>query len=128
MNATSRLDRLLVVPEQRLALAALEGLVADPASMPSLVFLHGPAGGGKTRLAQWLVEQLDGNIAVVAAADAPTSSGEEPEWLIVEDLQYLPLSAVEAFLQRLDQRRAHDLATVITATAGPRHLRFRGRP
>jgi chromosomal replication initiator protein len=40
------------LPENRLALAAIQALVLNPESVPSPLFLHGPTGVGKSRLLQ----------------------------------------------------------------------------
>jgi chromosomal replication initiator protein len=149
MNAASRSLRLLSVPEQRPALLALENLLPEPsnrsangAARPSLVFVHGPSGGGKTSLVHWLTGQLtppasarivsaDGNFASERSSRGGSENVElddEPDLLVVEDLQFLSPNSVETFLARLDRRQAHGLATAITASAGSRHLRFRGKP
>ncbi len=141
MNATSPYDRLLSVPEQRPARIALESVAM--ADAPPLIFLHGPAGCGKTHLVNWLLNQLTAPDLSILILDADTNfrserstrgggktvaADDEPDLLIVEDLQFLAPAAVETFIHRLDSRHAHGLATVITASAGPRHLRFRGQP
>jgi len=48
------------------------------------------------------------------------------ELLIVEDVQHLPIRAVELLIHVLDERLARGLATLATACAGPRHLVLRG--
>ncbi len=150
MIATSRYDRLLSVPEQRAARVALESLAprsllprAESSAAGSLIFLHGPAGCGKTHLVNWLLNQLPRSGASILILDADanfksersTRGGakaveidDEPDLLIVENLQFLAPSSVETFIGRLDSRHAHDLPTVVTASAGPRHLQFRGKP
>jgi chromosomal replication initiator protein len=149
MDALRRIDRLLSVPEQRSALAAFEGLIADlhnssgDLQAPLLLFLHGPSGCGKTRLVQWLVEQVAEQASTLSAAIVSSESlfsrldcgsvdrvtcQDEPDLLVVEDAQFLPLKMVEMFLQRLDERQANDRPTVVTAVASPRHLKFRGDP
>jgi len=149
MDALRRIDRLLSVPEQRSALAAFEGLLADlhhssgQRQAPLLLFLHGPSGCGKTRLVQWLAEQVAQEPSTLSTAIVSAESlfnspdcgladrvacQKEPDLLVVEDAQFLPLKRAEMFLQRLDERQAYGRPTVVTAVAGPRHLKFRGEP
>ena len=47
------------LPENRLALAAIQALVLDPESVPSPLFLHGPTGVGKSRLLQAAAHLLE---------------------------------------------------------------------
>ncbi len=64
-------------------------------------------------------------------ADAATDEHEEPSWLtdahsadflVIEDVQYVPARAAEALVQLLDARQAHELPTLLTARFGPRQL------
>src|SRR5437868_7040482 len=121
MYATSQSNRLLSVPEQLSARTALAGLVglaplppmgAGEPSRPvpraqwedasSLIFLHGPAGCGKTHLVNWLLNQLPATGTSILILDADTNFKserstrggtktvdieQEPDLLIVEDLQ-----------------------------------------
>jgi chromosomal replication initiator protein len=147
MNAHGPLGRLLSVLEHRPARLAIEVLLAEmrnppPSTTASLLFLHGPSGSGKTHLVEWLADTVadSSSTATVLPAESSFKSErstggtpavvveDEPDWLIVEDLQFLSPSDVEPFLSRLDQRQVYGLPTVVTASAGPRHLRFRGEP
>jgi chromosomal replication initiator protein len=122
---------------------------------PPLLYLHGPPGTGKSHLVAGLVNELTGASSAVAnvifsAADVredlPTAGRSRLErrectpWLdqlgnsavacdllIVEDLQQLPLWAVERLIQVLDARMSREAATVLTANAAPRQLAHRGQ-
>jgi chromosomal replication initiator protein len=133
MNASSPLHCLLSVPEQYPARVALHDLLAGAG--PLLLVLHGSSGSGKSKLVQWFVDQAP-TCSVIAAGDLKAERSTrisedcdttDEDFLVVEDLQFLPLNAVETFVERLDERQARNLPTIITASAGPRHLRFRGQ-
>jgi chromosomal replication initiator protein len=144
MSATIPLRTLLGLAEQRPAWEALEDLVdasRDAAASSSLVLLHGPSGSGKSFLVNQIAQrQADvGTVTSVKAEgfrserstrenDGEAAASSDPDLLIIEDLQYLPLGGVESLLQILDDRQACGRPTVITASAGPRHLQYRGEP
>src|SRR6266540_2617502 len=128
-------------PENRSAATAVRQVVeavgvqrrrpeADP------LFLHGPAGTGKTHLVTALADEVSrlglGLSAVVlsasefaelsqAAHDAqpenpsPLAALRDADLLVVEDVQHLPVRAAEALARLLDARLAHRHQTVFTA-------------
>ena len=64
-------------------------------------------------------------------ADAALNGDEEQGWLaeahgadflVIEDVQHMPVRAAEAMVQLLDARQAHQLPTLVTARFGPRQL------
>jgi chromosomal replication initiator protein len=96
------------------------------------LFLHGPAGTGKTHLVEALSHQVarrcpDLTIGLLpvhefkAAAPADTTTGE-CDLVVVEDLQHLPPCAAERLGQLLDDRRSRQRQTVITSSVGPGQL------
>ncbi len=141
----------VTTPETQLASTAVRRAAAafgSPAvrDQVSPLFLHGPAGTGKTRLVQALAAEItrrwpDGIVSVVAAGDCRPDPDEAlpapaardlPDLLVVEDLHHLPVFAHERLAWVLDARRARRLLTVVTATVGPARLvglpaRLRGR-
>ncbi len=136
--------RWVATPENRLALAAVrrlsEALSAGRLRRePFPLFLHGPAGTGKTHLVSALAGSVlrrrpDLTYALLSANEcagfllgsAEARDQVPPDWgcdlLVVEDLQHLPARAAEAFAEVLDARCAHRQQTVLTATAGPARL------
>ncbi len=147
-DATLTFARLVPLPENRLALAAIRGLREGGVSP---LFLHGPPGTGKTHLIHARVNEAARTAQIVSAsdlvsggrkppvddicgaADDPTATGglrpplTETDLLIIEDLQHLRPWAVEAVVQLFDRRHARRQATVFTATLGPGELSFPGR-
>jgi chromosomal replication initiator protein len=127
--------RLVALPENRSALAAVEELLdqvkgAEQGVTP-FVYLHGPAGSGKTALAQAVAESLGDEVCVVSARDLAGTDRDADELekcalLIVEDLQHLPTRAVETLVQVIDARMQHGAPMLFTALTGPRHLSHRG--
>jgi chromosomal replication initiator protein len=139
--------RWVSTPENRSALAAVERL-ADALCAgrlrhePNPLFLHGPAGTGKTHLASALVGRVTQccpgltcthlTAAEVAELLRPLNAEEESQpapaadWhgdlLVVEDLQHLPARAAEALAGVVDARAARLEPMVFTATAGPARL------
>lgn len=146
MVAVLRSPTMLDVAEQRSAWRALERLGAnllgenDREPATDLLVLHGATGTGKSFLVSTLREHLADrvDVQVVAAENAfPTerstraSTGRlegDPDLLAVEDIQHLPPGSVETFIDRLDDRRSRRRPTLVTASAGPRHLQHRGKP
>lgn len=137
--------RLVAVPENRSALVAVQEVAATlkgrhPEQVVPL-YLHGPAGTGKTYLVSALVEEATRRtpnlvVSVLSAGDwnpQPSSSkvaSEETtidaacqcDLLIVEDLQHLKTLFSESLVQVFDARKARLGPMVFTAHAGPRQL------
>jgi chromosomal replication initiator protein len=99
------------------------------------LFLHGPAGTGKSHLVEDLLRQAGGQATLTAsllqAADLSgglPGPGEEldaarsADLVVVEDLHHLPARAVEAFVGLVDHCLARERQLVCTATAGPAQL------
>lgn len=141
MPNRSVLARFLTTPENRSAWSAIQELLhafthpsADQSANP--LFLHGPAGTGKTRLVNVLVDELreqDFRVCTLSANDfAAAESFQVPpearqaDLLVVEDLQHLPTRYAESLVQILDDRRGRERPTVFTALTGPSHLSHRG--
>lgn len=151
--------RFIATPENESALLAVGDLAENirngrPQRSPNPLFLHGPAGTGKSHLALSLAKELAGSseltIQVLSASDMRKPAAPEPttkklatneappipptlvddsqecDLLILEDLQYLPLAASETLVQIIDHRHAHQRPMLFTAATGPRHLAHRG--
>src|SRR5690348_649868 len=140
--------RFLSVPENQSALTAVRHLAEclcsrPPKRSPNPLYLHGPAGSGKTHLASALVEEVTarspGSVVNVLSAgdfDTPPSAGEDvraeavdtlqaardTELLIVEDVQHLGARAAEALVRTLDYLLPRHGYVVVTGLVGPRHL------
>jgi chromosomal replication initiator protein len=136
--------RFVRTPENRSALAAVQEVAAHvgtrrPFRLANPLLLHGPAGTGKSHLVSALAAEAarqrpDIIVTVVADFRGSIFSGrtdaevEGPDrsaigdLLIVEDLQHLPATRAEAFVQLLDGLLARECPVVLTARAGPRHL------
>ncbi len=131
------------LPENRAARLAAgrvaEGVASGRARRPlNPLFLHGPAGTGKSHLAAALVDQVvrqapDRLVAVLAAGDfealiKPEGGHEDlararqADLLVVEDLQHLPSRTVEAFVHLVDHGQARGQQQVFTASGGPAQL------
>jgi chromosomal replication initiator protein len=131
------------LPENRAAGLAAQRVAEAVASGRALralnpLFLHGPAGTGKSHLVAAAVEQVtrqapDRLISVLAAGDfealVKAEGGQEDlaqarraDLLAVEDVQHLPSRAVEAFVHLVDHGLARGQQQVFTASGGPAQL------
>jgi chromosomal replication initiator protein len=136
---------MLDLVEQRSAWDALSALAGSLSQdvlgdEPTTLLLHGPAGSGKSHLIRRFVDEVSGaaSVEVADAKDAFLSerstrqTGErfsgDPDVLVVEDVQHLPLGSVETLIRIFDDRQARSRPTLFTASTGPRHLRHRGDP
>ena len=93
------------------------------------LYLHGPAGSGKTHLVSALIADVtrycrDLVVDVVSAGGEEGECSEEntADLLIVEDVQHLKAARVEAWVQLIDERLARHQQMVFTANVGPRRL------
>ncbi len=136
-------EPLIRVPENRLARYALKQLVHRAArqthmlKQPPLLYLHGEPGTGKSclvSLAQNRMTRLrpDFTARIVAARDLGTNARgqfrteDNPEiicrdsdFLVLEDVQYLPASASDRLAMLLDHRQVRGRITIVTAATGP---------
>jgi chromosomal replication initiator protein len=64
--------------------------------------------------------------AASQAADGWREQAIAADLLILEDVQHLPARATELAVHMLDERQARRAPTLVTASAGPRHLTLRG--
>jgi chromosomal replication initiator protein len=131
------------VPENRSGLLAVERVAASIRSRSvrrsTPLYLHGPAGSGKSLLVSALAEEVQSPqaaVVTVAAAEFATLSGaqqdadradrllqlEQSDLLIIEDLQHLPRAAAETLAGLFDYRSAARSQIVLTASVGPCHL------
>jgi chromosomal replication initiator protein len=125
--------RLVPVPENRSALLAVQRLAAavgpagfSPIGYPDPLFLHGPPGTGKTHVVSALLDEVCRrcrglSVTIRAVGDGIEDLGDA-DLLVLEDLQHLPYRSVEGLVRRLNERWANTRPTVVTASAGPRHL------
>jgi chromosomal replication initiator protein len=137
--------RFVSLPENRSALMAVERLaaclVARSARAPNPLFLHGPAGTGKSHLATALLEDVTrrcpnltatlleaGDLRMMnqsAAAvedEVDLANARQTDLLVVEDLQLLPAQCAETLVQLIDIRLACQAPMVFTASVGPAQL------
>jgi chromosomal replication initiator protein len=141
------LARWVSTPENHSALVAVQR-VADcvcsrrPRREHNPLFLHGPAGTGKTHLVSALAGEVSGRCPDLLIRLQPARELAEPsrdaeaadearaelealrksDLLVVEDLQHLPAWAVDTLGQLLDARQARQQQTVLTAAAGPAEI------
>ncbi len=143
----SRLTHWIELPESRSALLAIRRVAECVSSRRKRrelnpLFLHGPAGTGKTHLAGVLVEEVTGRcpdlVATVLAAsdivlalrpnedEAPPpflDDARSADLLVVEDLQHLSRRAALALADIIDDRLRRQQQMLFTATSGPGQLR-----
>jgi chromosomal replication initiator protein len=130
------------LPENRSAREAV-GRAGDcvgsraPRRAVNPLFLHGPAGSGKSHLASALIDHVsraapDRVVASLTAADLDPAQDDpagEPmtdriaarqaDLILVEDLQRLPPRAAEPLVQLLDRALARQQQLLLTAAVGP---------
>jgi chromosomal replication initiator protein len=132
----------ILLPENRAARQAVEQVlecVSGRSTRRSInpLFLHGPAGTGKTHLVSDLVAHLtrqapDLQVVVLQASDIPPARPAQPgedvaaaraaDLVVVEDIQHLNERAVEPFVALLDRCLARQRQLVCTASVGPARL------
>jgi chromosomal replication initiator protein len=136
----------LPLPENRSALVAVQrvsGCVVSRRRRREMnpLFLHGPAGSGKTHLLQALIadltnQQPDRVVSMQSAGDVALQwrtteegktseallAGQNADLFLLEDLQFLGEAAIEPLVQLFDQRLSRQQQMVFTATAGPGRL------
>jgi chromosomal replication initiator protein len=133
----------VVLPENRSAKAAVERVAKGigarrPWRGLNPLFLHGPAGTGKTHLTVALIAEATAQapdliVCVLAAGDlrflgdeseaqTQRAAAHRADLLILEDLQHLPARASETLVQLIDVRRSRNRQTVFTASVGPAQL------
>ncbi len=132
----------VTAPENRIAHAAVRRVAKCVSSgrrrrVANPLFLHGPAGTGKSHLVNALVSLLtrgcpDLIVCLLSAADC-RSGGPAPgeRWaaaasdcdlLILEDIQHLPKRAIESLVAIIDDRLARGQQMVFTASRGAAQL------
>ena len=131
----------VALPENRSALAAVQS-VADcvcgrqPRRAVNPLFLHGPAGVGKTHLVAGLAarvaERRPGlSVVILTAGDfdrdpadlrAELAAARQADLVAVEDVHRLSAAAVEAVVQLVDRALARQIQLVFTSAVGPARL------
>ena len=142
-------SRLLDLPENlsaRVAVRYLADVIASDcqAVRPNPLFLHGPAGVGKTCLVKTLQAEVlrhSGQTVIgwlpakeleallwpqESAADGPRLA-DELDLLVVEDLHHLSPRWVDRLAEVIDDLKSRNIPIVFTALMGPRFLPFSGR-
>jgi chromosomal replication initiator protein len=132
-------DRWILLPENRAARVAIQRVRAclsrrGPRRTINPLFLHGPAGSGKTHLVDGLVQTImlqmpDAIVSVLLAGDLDGRDTEQDEraWkqadlVVVEDVHKLPIAAIETLVTLVDGCMRRQRQLVLTATAGPGQL------
>src|SRR5262245_23285347 len=107
------------------------------------LFLHGPAGTGKSHLIHSLItegtrQRPDAGVNVLASGDVALlfrgheenarlatarEAARKADLLVIEDLQHLDVPVIEALVQVFDERKGRQLQMVFTALEGPGRLR-----
>src|SRR5438093_4278145 len=139
-------SRLLDLPENhsaRVAVRYLADVIASDcqAVRPNPLFLHGPAGVGKTCLVKTLQAEVlrhSGQTVIgwlpakeleallwpqESAADGPRLA-DELDLLVVEDLHHLSPRWVDRLAEVIDDLKSRNIPIVFTALMGPRFLPF----
>jgi chromosomal replication initiator protein len=133
--------RLLSTPENRSALAAVQHVAACLGAarghrIPNPLYLHGPAGSGKTHLLEVLTEEVIRRLPHASItrgwSERPIGSAFQPEdfdsdLFLLEDLQHLDSRAAAALTGLFDHRQARQRQMVFTATVGPAELELPAR-
>ncbi len=130
----------VTTPENRSAQAAVRRVASCVAGRRRAVnplFLHGPAGSGKTHLVGALATAVtrlcpDRIVCLLPAADCrPEDPHQAEAWpaaardcdlLIIEDVHALPGRAAERLVGVIDDRQARGRPMVFTASQGPGQL------
>jgi chromosomal replication initiator protein len=126
------------LPENRSAHEALHCAAAcvasrSPRRAVNPLFLHGPAGSGKSHLVAALLDHVsrsapDRVLASLTAADFDPAAhddshpGGQADLIVVEDLHRLPPRAAERLVQTVDRALARQQQLVLTAAVGPGRL------
>lgn len=136
------LDRngFLILPENLSAVRAICGLaraaLAGRRSSVCPLVLHGPPGTGKTLLTSSVLKALTSEVNGVIARSVSAGELARPDedegfadrdlqtcdFLIIEDIQYLPGRAADAACDLIDHRAARWKPLVISASTGPAGL------
>jgi chromosomal replication initiator protein len=141
--------RLLDLPENHSALIAVQVLSnaiksGHQASQPNPLFLHGPAGTGKTCLVKalhaevlrysrqavvgWLsAKELEPLLSPQELAAQGSRLVDEMDLLIVEDLHHLAPRWADSLAEVIDDLKGRHIPVLFTALTGPRFLPFPGR-
>jgi chromosomal replication initiator protein len=149
-------SRFVAAGENRAAWLAVQDVAECIASdrlrrRANPLLLHGPSGTGKSHLVHALIAEVtqrrpDLVVAQLSAIDlvrpaeptlfghdtpemrpAVVESARHSDLVIVEDLQHLPLYAVETLTATMDYLHARERQMVLTANAGPQQLEHRGQ-
>ena len=126
----------VTLPENRAAVRAARrlyrSLTRGVSSVdPTLLFLHGPPGTGKSFLAKTLVDRVanttDRTAQIIPARELFSDAGDDRDavrcdLLILEDLQHFRANQAERLCQLLDSRTKAGRPTLVTAASGPARL------
>jgi chromosomal replication initiator protein len=132
----------VLLPENRSAQAAVERVAAAigqgrTRNILNPLFLHGPAGAGKTHLVTALLFRVTQHRPDLTATVLEARQLEQPDTIdspadlvaarqadvvVVEDLQHLTGRVVEPVVQLIDYCQGRQRQLIVTATAGPAEL------